>query len=473
MHTLHSVCGGYQEVENYVFVVTLTDGKAYTFKDGQDEQFDAYGTPVAIDALGMLIFPLVVTNVNADDVDAPTGGVGVVQAGEFSYYYEDISQRLVPFVSYVDGMLVYSTANLPVPTCQTGAKIDSEKCGPWWMQDPATGDMFANSVGNPYEINQTAATTHLIMKNSQDDISQEFLLWGTGWAGNIGDDPGMDGACAFFKVDKDEFMNAGYNGLWPTFDLLGGTTEAEWVDTGDAGCTASAANNTPVDAIQGEITIGFDPDTNRPLFLAKASIPDVTGGSLTPLNIFEEDSTLRCQAMFNAGMNRSPFVSGSGVVVADDGMIYTSATYFDADGKSRTGMVEVNPRDCSQRTLLELNYALVGGSMSDVTLAKNSKGETILMGAAGGYLYLMNVITNEYMTQALANTDQVIAGPVLDSAGHIVLMSKTNVMHIFNDIVDENNAVVIPLGDLSYSDHFWPRARQNNSGTGIREMVID
>lgn len=75
---------------------------------------------------------------------------------------------------------------------------------------------------------------------------------------------------------------------------------------------------------------------------------------------------------------------------------------------------------------------------------------------------MVEMDSGSYTTYALgsAASDNVMASPVIDSAGRVTVMSKNNVMTILNNM------------GMSYGDHFWPRFRQNNFGTGTVETTL-
>jgi len=468
--TLHSLCQGDVDVENYTFFINTSNGQAYRpiSEREQDLQPDAQGLLRYVAPLGMLVEPLMATNIAAEDEDAPTGGLMVYQDG-VARYINPFKGRLVPEVLVVDGMILASTENNDQPTCQNGAKIDAENCGVWGMIDPNMGEMIDSSIGNTlYETSYTAAQTQLVVTDSDGDNQKSLLVWGTGLGGNNWDTTSdVGGACSVFAMNKKGFMEAAYNQDLINFDFfaddfsLGGKT----FDPGDAGCVASST--TDKDAFLGEMTIGFNPETGHPTFWGKMTEPDVDGSAATKIIQFDESLDVVCEAEISAGSERNPFNTNAGVVVASDGTVYVSATYRDASGVERTSLLAIDLTDCAVTPLLELNAAAIGGSFGDVTLAMNGNEETLLLASVAGSLYVYNATTGEYTTHTLGSpsSDPVIAAPVLDSLGHVIVMSTNNVMTIFGDLGE------IALGDLSYGSHFWPRPGKDNFGSATITMV--
>jgi hypothetical protein len=95
-------------------------------------------------------------------------------------------------------------------------------------------------------------------------------------------------------------------------------------------------------------------------------------------------------------------------------------------------------------------------------LGVDADGNAVVLGVAAGTLYVVETNSGNYTTHALgsAASDNVMASPVIDSTGRVIVMSKSQVMTILNNM------------GMSYGDHFWPRFRQNNSGTGTVKMTL-
>lgn len=466
--TLHSVCGGYVDVENYNFFVRTDDGTVYRHISERELGLepDAQATGFFDASSGTLVMPLVNTAFNSEDPDQPTGGLMIQKNGATEYIDPFAGIAIDTSLLMVDGVIPVSTINFYQPTCQNGSKINAENCGVWGLIDPDSAELIDSSIGNEYETWYTAGMTRLIIKNQEGDVVVDRLAWGTGPGGNIGDSSDVGGACSAYLVDKENFLTAGLEGGLVDFDFFADdlAVGAKSYDPGDPGCANANTQGRilKTDAIQGEVTVGFNPGTMRPVYWIKSYMPDVSGSSDTPISQLNEDFDLICDVMINSGANKNPFNGvGTGIVVSKDGTAFTNAAYYDSQGIPLTGILSIDPSDCSTTTLVELDAGSANANFGGVTLGANADGEDLILGAVAGSLYIHNLDTNETSTHALgsSDSDKVMAGPVIDSSGHVIVMNAGNVMTIFSNT------------GLSYGDHPWPRFRKDNFGLATVEWI--
>ncbi len=467
--TLHSVCGGYRDVENYNFFVRTDNGAAYRMISERELGLepDAQATAFFDPSSGTLVTPLNNTAFNSEDPNEPTGGLMIQKEGGTEYINPFMGRPTDASVIMVDGVIALSTTNFYTPTCENGGKIDAENCGVWGIVDPDRGELIDSSIGNDYETSYSAGMTRVIVKNQNGEVSYDRLTWGTGPGGNIGDASDTGGACSSYLVDKENFINSAFEGGLVNFDFFADdlTLGAKSFDPGDPGCANPNTNGSILrtDAIQGEVTVGFDPERMKPTYWIKGYMPDVSGSSYTRISELDENFDLFCDVMINSGANKNPFNGGTnGMVVAFDGTVFTNASYYDSQGIPRTSLLAIDPVDCSNTTLVELNMATTEWlSFSGVTLGADAEGNDVILAAVAGDLYVHTLNTNETTTYPLgsASSDKIMASPVIDGAGRVIVMSAGNVMTIFNDM------------GFSYGDHPWPRFRKNNFGSATAEII--
>lgn len=474
---LHSSCLGYADTENYNFLIRTDTGEAYRFaSEGEsDLRPNAQASGVYDAATGTLVTPLIWTNTGTEeDVDEPTGGLMIQKDGETLFVDSHGGSKLSTSLIEADGVILASTDNTNQPTCQTGAKINAWNCGIWAAVDAATGELLdkarseddATYAADGYEAWYTAALTRAIVRDRSGRSTYDRLAWGTGPGGNNWDsDLGIGGACRAYLVNKEDFLGAVYSDALNAFDFFAADPSdgAVSYDPGDVGCVSSnvSSPNLSTDAIQGELTVGFDVTTNRPTYWAKGYLPDVSGSSYTRLSQLDENFTPICDVMINSGTSTNPFNGvNTGVAVASDGSVYANANYRDSRGFLRTSLFAINPTDCTTTTLVDMAASGTASYFSGVTLAENASGATLVLAASGGYLYAYDVSTNVATTYALgsATSDKITAAPVIDGEGRVIVVSASNIMTIISGL------------DVSYGDHFWPRFRKDNFGTGTAEI---
>lgn len=465
--TLHSKCGGYVDVENYGFLIRTDTAQAYRFTSESELSLepDAQATAFFVAAAGMLVTPLSNTAFNSEDPDEPTGGLMIQQDGATEYIDPFEGRATDASLLVVDGVIPVSTQNTNQPTCQTGKKINAELCGIWGFIAAQTRELIDSALFEEtgYEAWYSAAQTRTLLRDGYGNVIADRLAWGTGPGGNNWDALDVGGACSAYLTEKQDLLDAVFTGGLAEFDFFAADLAGGAVayDPGDAGCVDSST--TLKGAIQGEITVGFHPDTGWPVYWVLGSQADVAGASRTRVSRLDEDFNHACDAFINSGADLNPFSStGSGAVVARDGTAYINATYFDDAGVKRTGIFAIDPRDCAVTAVLELNANAIGGTLGGVTLAVTQDDHDVVLAGAADVLYVQDLDDGQTFGYTLGSAadDRVLAGPVIDGAGRVIVMSAGNVMTILPDL------------GLSYGDHFWPRFRKDNFGTATVEMVI-
>ncbi len=336
------------------------------------------------------------------------------------------------------------------------------------LQDTAVRSDSSTGPQDEFHAGYTAGLTRTILKDVDGNITHDRLAFGSGQPGDIGESPEIGGGCAAYIMDTENFLNTALSDDLVNFDFFADDmTIAKSYDPGQVGCAyANAASSTmKSDAIHGELTVGKNPNTNRPFYVIKGYLPATAGTGESLISVADENFDLVCEARFNAGTSKTPFNSvTTGVVVDNLGNIYTNATTIGSYGVKYTKMVKIDPLTCATTNLVELNAAANGSTVfSGLTLGATAENEAVLLGAAAGNLYIKNLTTGTLTTQPLASgsTDTVIGAPVIDAAGRVIVMSKSNVMTIFNTL------------NLNYGDHFWPRFRKDNFGSATVEITIE
>lgn len=471
--TLHARGGAYVTVEHYAFLLRTDNGQAYRFISERESGGEPDGTTTAFydGPTGLLVTPLTATALGTqDDPEEPTGRLMLQQNGETEYLNYFMGQSITASVLSVDGIIPVSTDNNILPTCQTHAKIGSEYCGVWGFIVAQTGELLDMAFydDNGYEAWYSAAQTRTVIKDRDGNVTYDRLAWGTGPGGNNWDDLDVGGACSAFLVDKENILDAVLDGLFADFDLFAQDLKigAKSYDPGDAGCVGSGNY---LSAIQGEITVGFNPATKLPTYWLKGYQPDEFGSKQTRITQLDENFEHVCDVMVDSGLEFNPFNGPhTGMTVASDGTAFTNANYHDGSGIKRTAILAIEPTSCATTTLVELNASALGesGIFSGVTLAVDAQGHNVVLAAiAGGSasdngkLYAMS--NGNVTTYSLGSSgmDKIIAAPVIDSNGRVIVISS------------KNTATILPLS-LSYGDHPWPRFRKDNFGTATVEMIL-
>lgn len=462
--TLYSKCLNRTIVDHYGFLIFTNDGSAWRFTSEREKnfEFNAKATGVFNPTSGEVWVPIESSG-DSSDANAVSGGLWYQGPNGDTQFLNPFTSRSIDTSALlVNSLLFTGSANRYVPTYQTGAKVDAEYGGILGFINTYSktiqGDL-AFYANNGYEAWLTAAPTQAIETDGAGNVVNRYTAWGTGPGGNLGDAPDVGGACSVFTTSTSEMINAVVSNIFPTFDLFN-----QQYDPGDKGCANLSGMSTITlegSAFQGEVTPGFDPNNGQVTFWAKAYEPDVAGSEQTRISELDHAGNLKCEALITGGAAKNPFNGvGTGMAIDADGNAYTNADVYDATGRLNTDILSIDPTNCSVTTLLELNSAVAGWSLSGVTLGVDANGEDVVLAATAGTLYVYHLVSQAVDTYALGNADPVMASPVIDSAGRVVVISTNNVVTIINDL------------GLSYGHHFWPRFRKDNYGSASVETVV-
>lgn len=457
----HSKCPNTTILPNQGVLVLTTDGTAWRFTSEGDLNLhpDAQATG-HFDPRGILSYPLYFTTNDTDDADYQTGGFVQYSHGETIFTNIQAGRPYDTATLSLDGIVPLLTINPYIPTCQTNHKIDAENCGVLSFMNLITQSVLdqAYQVDNAFEAWGTAAGTRAIQKDAVGRVIADQWFFGTGPAANADEPTTIDGGCAGYFVDVAALRTAVLLDSFETFNLFSNT-----YDPGEVGCTGlSTAHNSLLkgSAMQGEAVIGQNPTTNAVQVWWKGFEPDVTGSSQTRIASTDTSGNLVCETLVDGGVNKTPFNRAStGMVIDHLGNAYTNVDYYNTNGILMTGMMQINPTDCTTHMLVDLTASRVGGSMSGLTLAQNAAGNHLVLGAVGTSLYLHDLEDDTTTTVTLSDAvKEYVAAPVITSTGEVDLVAIDNTVY------------GLPL-DLSYGDHFWPRFRKDNFGSATVEVA--
>lgn len=473
--TFYNSCLNYVYENTHQFFVRTDTGEVFELSSEKNSGVEpnAFGSSTFDGTT--LVTPLMSTKINSEDPDEPTGGL-LIQSfnsdGSVDTFYADPYQgRAVPSVLLVDGIIPAATVNNNKPTCQLGHKISSEYCGIQGFIDAATHAIvdIAFTADNDYEASHVSSA-RAVVKDASGTVTYDRLVWGNGTGGNDWDalhsGVNVGGGCRINMVDKMSLWSALATKTFEDFDFFSNTLNngVKFSDPGDIGCIDGAATTNDGDtiksAVQG-VTVGFNPTTKRPLFVAKGYQPDVFDGDQTRISIWDENLNPVCDLLVASGKNNNPF-NGLGTSFAVDrlGTLYTNVDTIGENGVFHTGILAINPLDCSSQTLMDTVTARM--SFSGVSLAEDAAGNTTVLASLAGALHVYNVSSGQdtVLTLGSPSDDNVSAAPVIDSAGRVIVVSNNNVMSIFK-----------PMG-LSYGRNFSPRPGVDNWSSNTKVIVL-
>lgn len=459
---MHSKCPNTTALLNAGVLVLTSDGSAWRFiaEGEQDLRPDAMTTG-SYDPVGVLSYPLYFTRNDSGDADAMTGGYVQYQDGAMIFSDFQAGRPYSAAVVNLDGIIPLLTINPYVPTCQTDHKIDAEHCGVFVFinqLNQAIADQ-AYQVDNGFEAWGTAGSTRVQELASDGTTISDYWLFGTGPAANMGEATTIDGGCQQFYIDTAAVRAAVLTGSFSSFDLF-----QHSYDPGSAGCVGLNTNANSVlagSAIQGEAVVNLDPNTNEFRVWVKGYEPDVEGSSETRIAVTDLTGTVVCETLVNSGVSRNPFNGvNTGMVVDQLGNGYTNVDYYDTNGVLRTGILQIDPTSCATNMLVDLTSALVGGSMSGLTLAEDTAGNHLVLGVVGTSLYSYDIDHGTTTTYAFSDgTKEFAAAPVLDASGNVAIIAKDNTVFQLHDL------------SLNYGDHLWPRFRKDNFGSATLTLL--
>lgn len=477
--TLNSNCLNYVATEHYQFFVDSSTGESFSPSSALASGVYPNASASSVFDGNTLVTPLISTAVDSDDVDEPTGGLFIQQFNadgtiESSYVDAFEGRAVHGSLVVIDDLIPTSTVNNNKPTCQRLAKLHAEFCGIFGFIHAQTKALMAIAFtsDNDYEADFNGES-RAIVKNAVGNVSYDRIVWGTGTGGNNADGLANGGGCTVRMVNKALWWETIATGTFTDFNFFANNLDigGKSYDPGDFGCTDGSTvtnNNDSIKSAMYTPVVGINPSTKRPVYWVKGYQSDVFDGEGTRISQLDENLNLVCDLTVNSGKGKNPFNGGNTSIVVDsEGTAYTNANFYDDQGHLRTGVLAIDPSDCSKTSLLEFNSAVVGGYFSGVTLAEDSDSTTRVLTSMGGALYVYDLASASYTTFELgsASDDNVSAAAVLDALGQVITVSESNVLTILKD------PSLMAMG-LTYGEHIWPRPGKDNWGTSTAVLVL-